>query len=225
MLLTDAITPYLDITAPVFAESDLVADVVARLQKSGRRCAPLLHEGKALAMVTLADALAALPSSKKLCDMEFPPITCYGLHQHLFEIIAQMDTSSCTLLPVADENGYYVGVVEKAMLLEHIATMYHLREGAVTLELDVPSRYLKLSEVIATIEKNDTTVLSCAIYPSTPDSVGMIATFQLQTYDFFRLITNLEKYGYVIRYTSSFLREEHNEMREKALEVMRFMEM
>jgi hypothetical protein len=35
----------------------------------------------------------------------------------------------------------------------------------------------------------------------------------------------LKKYGYVIRYTSPLFREEENEMREKALEVMRFMEM
>jgi len=225
MLLTDTITPYLDTTAPVFAESDLVADVVARLQKSGRTCAPLLHEGKVRAMVTLADALAALPSAKHLQDINVQPISCCGLHEHLFEIVGRMDSSSCTFLPVADEDGHYAGVVEKAVLLEQLATMYHLREGAVTLELDVPSRYLKLSEVIATIEKNDTTVLSCALYPATPDSVGMIATFQLQTHDFFRLVTNLKKYGYVIRYTSPLFREEENEMREKALEVMRFMEM
>ena len=78
--------------------------------------------------------------------------------------------------------------------------------------------------VIAALEKNDTTVLSFGMYPATPDAEGIVVTFRLQTFDLFRLVKNLEKYGYSIRYTSPFFKEKDDEMREKALEFIRFMD-
>jgi hypothetical protein len=41
-----------------------------------------------------------------------------------------------------------------------------------TLELDIPAFELKLSEVIATLEKNDATVLSFGMYRRSAESDG-----------------------------------------------------
>ena len=94
-----------------------------------------------------------------------------------------------------------------------------------TLELNIPAFELKLSEVIATLEKNDATVLSFGMYPSTAEGDGMVVSFRVQTHDLFRLVKNLEKYGYSIRYTSAFFTERDDELREKALEFIHFMDM
>jgi acetoin utilization protein AcuB len=94
-----------------------------------------------------------------------------------------------------------------------------------TLELDIPAFELKLSEVIATLEKNDATVLSFGMYRATPKDDSMVITFRVQTHDLFRLVKNMEKYGYLIRYTSPFFKESDDELRDKALEFIHFMDM
>ena len=225
MLLTECVGHNLDTTCPIFTDDDLVVEVLALMQEEGLDCAPVLHEGSIWAMVTILDLLPVQHSKKRLKELKLGHAESIGLHEHLFEIIARMDSFSCALIPVSEGDGHYVGVVEKAMLFEHFTDIFHLGEEGVTLELDVPSSDLKLSQVIATLEKNDATVLSCGMYPAVPEGMGMVVTFRLQTHDLFRLVANLEKYGYLIRYTSPFFRIKDDEMREKALEVMRFMDM
>jgi len=229
MLLNECVESTLDTTWPFFADDALVEEVLAFMQKEGIECVPVVHEGEFEAMVTITDLLPLEPLQKtkklRLKDLLLEKVGSIGLDEHLFDIFSRMRTFSSSLIAVTQRDGTYAGVVEKTLLLERIATIFHLGEGAVTLELDVPSFDLKLSEVIAALEKNDATVLSFGMYPVTPEGEGVVVAFRLQTYDLFRLVKNLEQYGYSIRYTSPFFQEKDDEMREKALEFIRFMDM
>ena len=229
MLLNDFIEQSLDTTGPVFADEALALEVLAIMQKGGHECAPVLHEGKITAMVTIPDLLTLEQIHKteamRLCDLKLEKAESIGLHEHLFDIFSRIRIFSTHLIPVSKEDGSYAGVLEKEILFKHIAALFHLCEGGITLELEVPSFDLKLSEVIAALEKNDATVLSFGIYPAAPEGEGMVIAFRLQTHDLFRLVKNLEKYGYLIRYTSPLFNEKDDEMREKALEFIRFMDM
>ena len=228
MQLNECVESSLDTTWPVFADDALAVEVLAFMQKGGFECAPVLHDGAVMAMVTVTDLLLFEQLQKvntlRLKDLKLDKVISIEPHEHLFDIFSRIGTFSSPLIAVSEKDGRYVGVVEKALLLERIATIFHLGEDAVTLELDVPSFDLKLSEVITSLEKNDATVLSFGMYPATPKGDGIVVTFRLQTYDLFRLVKNLEQYGYSIRYTSPFFQED-DEMREKALEFIRFMDM
>ncbi len=225
MLLNEWVKDHLDITVPFFADNDLVVEVLSLMQEGGVDCAPLLHDGKITAMVTILDLLPLRQSKKRLKELTFENAESIGLHEHLFDIFSRTSSIHTTLIPVSEEGGRYVGVIEKEALFKQISDIFHLGDEGVTLELDVPSVDLKLSEVIAILEKNDATVLSFGSYFAAPDGEGTVLTFRLQTYDLFRLATNLGKIGYQIRYTSPFFREKEDEMREKALEFIRFMDM
>jgi CBS domain len=230
MLLNKFIEQSLDTTGPVFADDALVVEVLALMQEGGHECAPVVHEGKITAMVTILDLLSpeqlqTIDTTRSLSDLKLKKAESIGLHEHLFDIFSRIRIFSTHLIPVSKEDGRYAGVLEKEILLEHIAALFHLGEGGITLELEVPSFDLKLSEVIAALEKNDATVLSFGIYPAVPEGEGMVIAFRLQTHDLFRLVKNLEKYGYLIRYTSPFFKGKDDEMREKALEFIRFMDM
>ncbi len=229
MLLNEYVENTLDTTFPVFPDDALVGEVLAFMQKGGLECAPVLHDGQITAMVTLMDLLPFEQSIKtkgaRLSELKLEQVQSIGFEEHIFDIFSRIRTFPSPLIPVSGQGGRYAGVMEKTILLERIAAIFHLGEEAVTLELEVPSFDLKLSEVIAVLEKNDTTVLSFGMYPATPDGEGIVVAFRLQTYDLFRLVKNLEKYGYSIRYTSPSFKEKDDEMRERALEFIRLMEM
>jgi len=225
MLLTECVEHHLITTVPVFADDDLAVEALGVMQAMAIDCAPVLHHGKVRAMVTLLDLLPAQQSNKRLNELHLAHVETIGLHDHLFETLARLDAAPSALVPVADDDGRYAGVVEKAALLRHLADIFHLGDDCATLELDVPSYDLKLSEIIAVIEKNDATVLSFGLSSAEPEGSGVVLIFRLQTHDLFRLVTNVKQYGYLIRYHSPFFRAREDEMREMALEVMRFIEM
>ncbi len=229
MQLNEFIEHRLDTTGVVFADEALAVEVLALMQKGRYECAPVLHEGRVTAMVTILDLLPSeqqqITDTTRLSELKLAKAESIGLHEHLFDIFSRIGTFPTHLIAVSHEDGRYAGVLEKEILFEHIAALFHLGEGGITLELEVPSFELKLSEVIAALEKNDATVLSFGIYPAAPEGEGMVIAFRLQTHDLFRLVKNLEKYGYLIRYTSPFFKEKDDEMREKALEFIRFMDM
>ena len=229
MLLNECITRCLDRTYPVFGDEMVVSEALTRMQEGRIVCAPVLHEGKVQAMVTILDLLAAKSSKKTaaltLRELELQPAETVSPSDHLFEVMARAGTFSCPVIAVAEEDGSYCGVLNKARVLEEVAGVFHLNDDGLTLELDVPTFGLKLSEVVAALEKNDAMVLSFGMYHPEPESERMLLTFRVQSHDQFRLIKNMEKYGYSIRYTSSLSKAGEDELREKALEFLRFMDM
>jgi signal-transduction protein with cAMP-binding, CBS, and nucleotidyltransferase domain len=229
MLLNDCIESCLDKNYPFVAGDADVAEVLALMQEKRLECLPVLHEGKITAIVTLLDLLPVKYSRKTnkrlLSDLKLKPAESIGRHQHLFDIFSRIRSFPGTIMPVSEEDGKYAGIIEKGTLLDKIASVFHLTEEGMTLELDLPAFELKLSEVIATLEKNDATVLSFGMYHATPSDDSILITFKVQTHDLFRLVKNMEKYGYLIRYTSPFFKESDDELRDKALEFIHFMDM
>ena len=229
MLLNEYIESFLVAEYPFFTDDAEVATVIASMREQSLECVPVVHEGKFMAMLTLLDLLPVLLSRKKvtslLRDIKLEHSATIGCNEHLFDVVSKIGSFRGTLIPVSDEEGFYLGVMKKETVLEKIATVFHLGDAGMTLELDIPSFELKLSEVIATLEKNDATVLSFGLYRANAEGDGMVLSFRVQTHDLFRLVKNLEKYGYSIRYTSAFFTERDDELREKALEFIHFMDM
>ncbi len=229
MLLNEYIESCLVAHYPFFTDDAAVADVIASMQEGGLECVPVVYDGKFLSMVTLLDLLPVLQSRKKggqsLRDLKLEQSGSIGGNEHLFDVFSRIGSFPGSLIPVSDAEGLYLGVIQKGTVLEKIANVFHLGDVGMTLELNIPAFELKLSEVIATLEKNDATVLSFGMYPSTAEGDGMVVSFRVQTHDLFRLVKNLEKYGYSIRYTSAFFTERDDELREKALEFIHFMDM
>lgn len=229
MLLNECIENILDRACPVFTENVFVETALALMQESGYDCAPVLHDGKIKAMVTIKDLLSSRQVTKinemPLSELKIENVESIGLHEHLFDIFSRIRLFPLSLIPVLKEDGTFEGMVEKVILLEYIAAIFHLGEDGITLELEVPSSNLKLSEVIATLEKNDVTILSFGMYSLVPQGEAIVLAFRLHTHDLFRLEKNLEKYGYLIRYTSPFFKEKDADLREKALEFIHYMDL
>ena len=226
MLLNECIEDCIDRTYPSFADETPAGEVLAVMRKRGLQCVPLLHDGIVVAVALIGD----LERSKKkeglsVGELSATPLKGVAYNEHLFTLFERFRASSHPIVPVSDEEGRYAGVVEKSKVLEKIASVFHLGQEATTIELELPSHGLKLSEIVATFEKNDSTLLSFGSYYADPEKESVVLTFRVQTHDQFRLVKNMEKYGYVVRYASPLSTSEYDELREKALEFIRYMDM
>lgn len=225
MLLSDLFAKHLDAGYPSFEGDALALDVLEMMEKGGYDSVPVLNQGKLCAVVTVKDLLQArhLDESEGVLLRELPltKLAQTDAQAHIFDIFPSLRLVPGNVLPVSDREGKYIGCISKSVIHETIAEIFRLSDDGMTIELDLPSIGLKLSEILSIFEKNDAAIVSFALYHA-PD---MVAAFRIQTHDFFRLVRNLEKYGYSIRYSSPFFQEKDESLREKALEFLRMMDM
>jgi acetoin utilization protein AcuB len=214
---------------PVFILGGSTADAARRLAASGCACAPVLDGERYLGMVHLSRLLEGRkgwpPAKEKLSAKMLDAAKSYQPDDQLFDNLISVASAKCGVVPLADDDGRYEGVVSSKRILGFLAERIHSGEGGSTMEIEVPPTGAKLSEIIDTIEKNDASILSFTSWPTGASGEGSIIFFRVATHDFFRLVRNMENYGYIIRYHSSFPDAGYDELREKALEFIHYMDM
>jgi CBS domain-containing protein len=214
---------------PAFTLGGSTAEAARRLAASGCLCAPVLDGERYLGMVSLSRLLEGRkgwPTVREKLGAELlETVRSYRPDEQLFDNLISVAAAKCGVVPLADEDGRYEGVVSRKRILGFLAERMHSGEGGSTMEIEVPPTGAKLSEVIETIEKNDASILSFTSWPTGASGQGRIIFFRVATHDFFRLVRNMENYGYLIRYHSAFPDAGYDELREKALEFIRYMDM
>ena len=223
---------YIEADYPVFQASENVSDVLAQLKELGLQEAPVLLDNKLFGLLHPDDVRVAADEESdqegglRLDQVAFDePETLRG-DEHILDVFERLnDSSAGRLLTVTDQDGVYEGVVFKSDLLREIALLFHFSETGATLELEAPALGVKVSEIIGVIEKNDAMVLSFGVIEPEPGAQTMVMTFRVQCQDVYRLVANLEKYGYFIRYAKPAGAGGVDELREKALEFMRYIDM
>ncbi|NTU93163.1 MAG: CBS domain-containing protein [Chlorobiaceae bacterium] len=222
-------TSMIEADYPVFGLDDLAGEAARRLADCGLASAPVLDGPLYVGMVTLSGLLAGrkgFPQAKStLRSVRLEPVPGFAQDAQLFESLRAVATVGSEVIPLLDSDMRYVGVVTRRAILGVLAERFHVEEGVSTLEIEVPPPGAKLSEMIAAIEKNDASVVSYSSKPSGMAGGGVVLFFRVMTHDFFRLVRNLENYGYLVDYHSPFPDVSYDEMREKALEFIRYMDM
>ena len=223
---------YIEADYPVFQASEKVSDALAQLEELRLQEVPVLHDGKLLGLLRpddvseVADGEGDREPGLRLDQVEFDESERLCQNEHILDVFERLnDNSANRLLPVTDQDGTYEGVVFKSDLLREIALLFHFSETGSTLEIEAPALSVKVSEIIGVIEKNDAMVLSFGVIEPEPGAQTMVMTFRVQSPDVYRLVANLEKYGYLIRYARPSADGGVDELREKALEFMRYIDM
>jgi len=214
---------------PVFALDDLAGEAARKLADGGFSAAPVLDGDRYSGMVTLAALLEGRkgwPSPKALVrSARVEPVPGFSMEAQLLDNISAVAAVESEIIALLDDQLRYAGVVRKRAIFQVLALRFHTGEEGATLEIEVPPPGVRLSEMIAALEKNDASVRSYSSMPSGATGEGQILSFRVVTHDFFRLVRNMEKYGYLISYHSPFPDVGYDEMREKALEFIRYMDM
>ncbi|MDP8306367.1 MAG: CBS domain-containing protein [Candidatus Chlorobium antarcticum] len=227
MLLSDCIQSCLDDRYPVFQDTKTIKELQAAMRAGGYNCVPVCHKGKfsGMALQNELELVVEAPG-KKLRDLTFPVSPTAASNEHLLALFSRMEFFPETIIPVIDpETGEYLGVVHKERLFMKMAEVFHLVGDAMTLELEVPAFGLTVSEVIAVLEKNDATVLSFGSYHPSPEGESRVLILRLQVHDGYHLVKTLEQYGYMIRYAAPLSGGNDDNLREKALEFIRVMDL
>ncbi len=184
-----------------------------------------------LPVVDAAEQLVGIISEDQLLTAPHPGAPIHPLlgrapvsaapDDHVFDLTKVMVRHDLSMVPVAEADGRYVGLVRRYDIFEQFARMLSTHEPGAILALEVEPRDYALSKLVHAAEQSDVRVLSVAAEPPSGEGAPFRVTMKLSTTDTARVRHMLEHEGY--RVVAAF-GESEGELLERVQEFMRYLE-
>ncbi|MCB9342667.1 MAG: CBS domain-containing protein [Saprospiraceae bacterium] len=179
---------------------------------------PVVHEGKLVGILSEEEIF-----NHKLYD----PISSYDFSllrrlavledEHIFEVMRIMGDQRLTIMPVADAQGNYKGLVDQNELLRYFAQSASFSEPGAVIVLHMPRRDYSMSTIARIVEDENVKILS-AFVTSKQDPDNLELTLKLDRSDLAAVISSLERHEYKVMETFGELeRSDHIKDRYDAL--------
>ena len=186
-----------------------------------------------LPVVTEEGQLIGSISENQLLDASGPEATLESLlglkpisvtpDTHTFDATKVIVDHDLTTLPIAYEDGRYVGIVKRHDIFDQFARMLSTQEPGAIIALEVDRRDYSLAQLAHMIEQNNVKILSTAAEaPHTSDGKIKV-TLKLNVNDTARIRHILEHYGYHVVASFSDDRDD-DDFRDRLQEFMRYLE-
>jgi len=141
---------------------------------------------------------------------------------HIFEATGLMIEHDLSTVPVTDENGIYLGLIQRQDLFKWYARTLGTQLPGAILSLEIDQRDYALSQLIHAIEQNDARVHSVATEPVDKEAGITRVTIKLNTVDAVRVRHILEHNGYHV--TAAYGTSDSDDLSERIQEFMHYLE-
>lgn len=116
--------------------------------------------------------------------------------QHLFEVARLMLQYEVRLLPVVDDEGTYLGVIEKKDILEAFSRMLNITTSGSVITVDVAKDDFTISELVHLIEMEGAKVLGLTVNESAADNLRLRISIKISHIDTSAVVSSLQRHGY-----------------------------
>ncbi len=119
-------------------------------------------------------------------------------HQHILEAIKLSIERDMSIVPVIDEQGKYLGLVnlnEPQLVFDKVTSAMQL--GGI-IEIKMHEKDYSMAHLSRLIEADDVKILSSVIHTDVAEPENVILTMKLNKSDLARIIATLERFGYNI---------------------------
>lgn len=190
-----------------------------------------------LPVVSDEGKLVALVSEEEMLNVPTPRVALGALpglgvlsvrpDAHVFEAATLLAAHGLSVLPIADADGDYLGVVSRRAVFELFASILSTSQTGTILVLEVPPRDYSLSRLAHLIEQNGGRVLSATTQPPRDGSADptspLRVTLKLNVTDTARIRHVLEHEGYRIAVVYNE-EETEDDFSLRVQEFMRYLE-
>ncbi len=121
-----------------------------------------------------------------------------NVKDHLFDIVKKMNQYGTSAIPVVDDEGHYVGLIQRDGVLERIANINAFKDPGGIIVLEMNTSDYSMGEVAQIIESEGARILATYVETS-PDSKKMTLTLKLNKVDLNTIIATFERYSYEIK--------------------------
>ena len=189
-LISDAI--------PAITMNDNIQKVLDRMNEFRVNDFPVVNEAEFLGVLSDEDLFEAPDFNAVLSQAELSlKKVCIDQDQHIYEVIRLFNESRLSLIPVLDENKYYLGVISINTMVEFIASITSMKEPGGIIVLEMNSRNNSLSHIAQIVESNNARILSSYI-TSFIDSTRTEITIKVNRTDIAAIVASFMRYDYTI---------------------------
>jgi CBS domain-containing protein len=162
---------------------------------------PVLDGQLYLGLISETDIFKLSDPDLPLAEQKVPYKMVYvNESQHAFDVIKIMSAEKISILPVLDENKYFLGCITANSLMEHLGKFTAMEEPGAIIILELNQNDYVLSQIAQIVESQDTKILSLYV-SSDKDSTKMEVTIKLNKMEIQSLIQALNRYDYTIKAT------------------------
>lgn len=140
---------------------------------------------------------------------------------HLFEVLSKLAEHKLTVIPVADEEMFYLGLVNQEDLISHYANSFSFKEPGNILVLETKRINYSLAEISKIVEGENGSILSTFL-TSPEDTQYIYITVKIVAENIMGIIASFERYGYIIK--GSFIENDYiDTLKERYDSLMSFL--
>ncbi len=118
---------------------------------------------------------------------------------HFTDAIRMTNEFSLTVIPVTDNESYWIGAISSMDLLKVVGRMYGMEEpgGIIVLELD--KRAFSFSEISKLVETNDASITQLNTYFD--NTIGILyVTIKINKFEISDIVSTFQRYEYTVKY-------------------------
>ena len=162
---------------------------------------PVVNDSKYLGLVS-DKLIYDLDLSNELINKEQDKLNTTHAHinQHIFELAVVMYKLKISVLPVLDDDHYYVGAITLYDLARRFANLFSLEDVGGVVVLDVNVNDYLASEITQIVESNDVKVLSFFV-DRKPGTNNMDVILKLDKEELSGVLQTFARYNYRVKAT------------------------
>ncbi len=186
--------------------NDGMDDILTMLAMNRLKELPVVQDGHLIGIVSEETAYE-MTDDQKINEILVDAKVIQVLPEtHIFELISKMAQHNMTMVPVADKNEKYLGLVTQEEVFKYYAQSFAFKEPGSIIVLDIARRSYSLVEISQIVESEGAAILSCFLSDNT-DIEHVNVTLKINKQNIQSIIAGFERYSYTI--VASYTEQEY----------------
>jgi len=181
------------------------------------------EDSKILGMITIETLAEVVDENTLMSELPLEEMISVPKSQHLFETTRQMFAHELYVLPVADGDKKFLGLVRKREVLNALSDMFNLSSYGSVITIELAQIDYTLSDIVRIIETENAKILGIAVQQPNDELDSIRVSIKLSLEDSSVVSAALRRFDYVI------ISEERSEsmesnFSERADELIRYLD-
>jgi len=143
--------------------------------------------------------------------------------QHIFDVVKLIANHNCSVVPVLDGHGQYMGAITLSYLMRKMSQFASINDPGGIIVLEMNQNDYSLQEIARIVEGNDARVLSVQM-TSPPDSTELEVTLKINRKDLNAILQTFYRFNYTVK--ASYQENRYgDDMRDRYDSLMKYLGM
>ncbi len=213
-LLTDAVIP--------LHTSDKASYALKLMDDQKLSHLPIVNNVEFLGLISENDIFAENKLEESIGNHTLSLVNAFVYqYQHMYEVISLVSEMKLSVVPVIDNNNWYLGSITTQNLLEQFSETAAIRNPGGIIIVERNENDYSLQEIASIVESNDAKILNCYV-SSFPNSIKLEVTLKINKMNIFPVLQTFERYGYTV--LASFTESDYtNDLQDRYDSLMNYL--